>query len=99
MEALWAFAKDFLATLPGEVIRNEMRECAQSTVPWDGGLVLKKLEFPRSREELEVLKDLLGLLEDQSEMQTVFTSSVEDYVDDTYCRQQLDSPTCTSYFN
>jgi hypothetical protein len=85
MTGLWEFAKQFLTFFPIEVIQNRMAKCAELNGSWEGFPALKKLDFPSSRTEVEVLQDFFGLLEEESQMQEVLKSSVEDYVDESYC--------------
>ena len=75
-----------------------MSKCAQ-VEGLQGGPVLKKLEFPSSRTEVEVLQEFFGLLEEESQMQEVLKSSVEDYVDESYCSPRIEPPACYSYFD
>jgi hypothetical protein len=99
MTDLWEFAKQFLTFLPVEVTENRMAKCAELNGSWDGLPVLKKLDFPSSRKQVEVLQSFFGLLEEESQMQEILKSSVEDYVDESYCSPRIELPTCLSYFN
>ena len=99
MRGLWEFAKQFLSFFPKDVFENKMFKCAEVNASWSGIPVLKKLEFPSSLTEVEVLQEFFGLLEEESQMQEVLKSSVEDYVDESYCSPSIELPTCLSYFN
>jgi hypothetical protein len=99
MVELWDYARRFLSALPSEVFQAEVHICSELKGSWEGGPAIKKLKFPESKGELEVLQDFLGLLEEESQMQEVLKSSVEDYVDETYSRPEIEPPTPLSYFN
>jgi hypothetical protein len=99
MSGLWDFAKQFLSFFPKDVFENKMFKCAEVNASWSGIPVLKKLEFPSSLTEAEVLQEFFGLLEEESQMQEVLKSSDEDYVDESYCSPSIEPPTCLSYFN
>ena len=99
MDDLWGFAKKFLTLLPGPVFEDKMPACPELTGPWEGGPAHRKLDLPRSRADVEVLQNFLGLLEEESQMQEVLKSSVEDYVDESYCSPRIKLPTRLSYFN
>ena len=89
MDLLWEFAMLFLDSLPDEVIQGKAAECEELTRCWDGGPVLKRFQLPRSKADVEVLQDLMAMVEEQSQIQEVLSSSIEDYVDEAYCRPSI----------
>jgi hypothetical protein len=99
METLWSFAENFLASLPEQVTSGKMAECKELTRSWEGGPVLKRFILPRSKADVEVLEDFLGMLEERSQIQDVLNSSIEDYVDEAYCSPNIGLPPHLSYFN
>ncbi len=99
MAGLWEFATQFLSFFPKAVFENKMFKCTELEKSWEGIPALKKLDFPSSRAEVEVLQEFFGLLEEESQMQEVLKSSIEDYVDESYFSPRIELPTCMSHFN